>query len=1450
MKQQLKAALALALALVIVSTSMTVPAQAVADGNYPCSGGGTFTVGNGGTQVTQSSGDCSGVVTIPASVTSFASMAFMFKAAITGVVFEEGSAVTNLQTELFRSTGLTSIVLPPNLTSIGNQVFQFTKLVSITLPGKVTSTGDQAFPSSLETIVVQPRIASTFQVRTLPDDSKIQSITFQGPGTINSLPSVTRTGFNFGGWSASLGGPAVTFPHTFTAADGGALYPIMTAKVIDRINCSGGGGFEVIDGVVQPFNSCSGEITIPSNVTSISANAFYNQVITKINFPADSQVTSIGVEAFRGSQITSIDFPSSLKVIDRAAFKNSSIRHMTIPGRVEFVGEEFAPLETLVFETRIAAFLTVHQYAFSGARGLTSVTFNTPYTLTVNVTMEKPVFNFLGWSDSLDGPIRANPGTVSGTVYTRWSPKTYTATYDSNGGTPVASGSIVGGVIAFPEPPTRQGYTFAGWYNNAAGSGNAITNWMFDNNPTFYAKWIINRKVSFDSKGGSPVSDGEWIQGGSITTAPTAPTRLGYTFAGWSSTDGGPAITFPHTPGGTVDITLFARWTLNTYLANLVTLGGSAVSARSFVSFGSLPTPPDSTRPGYTFAGWSATEGGDVVTFPYSPGVLDNISLYAKWIANTYLVNLNASGGSPVSPGSFQTDGEISSSLNEPYRPGYRFAGWSATQGGEILVFPYSPGVIGNITLYAIWDANTHAVNLNANGGSSVPPVSFRTDGSISSAPPTPIRAGYTLLGWSTTDGGDVVSFPYEPGVMENIILYAKWDANTYSVTLDSKGGLAVPAVSFRTDGVIALAPAAAIRVGYTFQGWSATEGGTAVAFPYAPGVSENITLYANWTLNNYSVTYNANGGVAVPNGSFTVEHDLLLVTPIRAGYTFNGWSATDGGSLISFPYTPSVLENITLYANWTRNPYKPELLANATVSGTGFQSTNMKATFGSWSAYPDAVLSVQWYRCGKAVAADLSSLAASANCVVISGATKTTYKVVLADELKYLTVLVQAKNTIGTTFTTSKSFRAPELKAPSKVELPDVSGEGVAKQSLSVDIGTWKANPIAKTSIQWFRCEDDTKVSSSTVPKRSECVAIKGATSTRYRLVTADEGKYITAQIEAENSEGTAFTTATSVRVALTPSVIANPDIFGTAQIGKVVTASSGRWLAFPAADTSVQWFRCNKETLAGAKKFGSSSGCVAIKGATKSRYTVTAADRGKHISALVTAENKAGDETVTTDSQQVSYEPTNTTDPIISGTATVGRTLEATSGGWTGFPEETISFAWYRCSNPTVAGSESFARASGCVPIGGANDSSYTLAGADGGKHISVLVKATNSAGSNTVTARSTAEVTQEPTKTANPSISGSATVGRTLNATPGGWTAFPQERTSFTWYRCENPASAGSDSFDSSSGCVAIGGATQSRYTVKEADQGKYIAVLVRASNSAGSSSATSKSTTRVG
>jgi uncharacterized repeat protein (TIGR02543 family) len=184
---------------------------------------------------------------------------------------------------------------------------------------------------------------------------------------------------------------------------------------------------------------------------------------------------------------------------------------------------------------------------------------------------------------------------------------------------------------------------------------------------------------------------------------------------------------------------------------------------------------------------------------------------------------------------------------------------------------------------------------------------------------PTPTRAGYTFLGWSATDGGSVISLPYSPGVNQDITLYAKWSANSFTVTFNSNQGTPVSAGSFVTDATVT-APSNPTRTGYTFLGWSDTDGGNLVSFPYAPGVIENITLYAKWSINTYLVNYNSKGGTSVAAGSFVYGGQVTSAPrkPYRSGAVFIGWSATDGGSVISFPYSPGVASNVTLYAKWT----------------------------------------------------------------------------------------------------------------------------------------------------------------------------------------------------------------------------------------------------------------------------------------------------------------------------------------------------------------------------------------------------------------------------------------------------------------------------------------------------------------------------------------------------
>ncbi len=1047
------------------------------------------------------------------------------------------------------------------------------------------------------------------------------------------------------------------------------------------VYCSVSGTFTISGTTLTSSTSnCAGEITIPANVTEISSFAFNRRNVTKVTFEANSQLQVIDSYAFEFTKISSLTLPPSVSQIFSGAFGSTQLTSISIPAQVFLLfGGSFgaSPITSVVFESGSDPRYFSDE-VFNGDSQLVSMTYRGRTTLSADpFALSSVVANFLGWSETPGGAKISFPYSSGAspdiTLYANWTPKTYPANFNSTGGTPVPTGTVVGGQIQFPEPPTQPGYTFAGWSDSR--SGTPITTWLHAYGADLYALWVPGpNAVLYNSNGGSEVANGSFITGDKIAAAPPAPTRTGYSFAGWSE-----------------------------------------------------------------------TRGGYSISFPYEPGVVGDFTLYAKWTPTRNVVNFDSTGGSNVSAGSFLTDGQISYAPETPSRPGYTFAAWSTSRGGAAISFPFTPSVKTDMTIYAQWSANTNSVNFDSTGGSNVSAGSFLTDGQISDAPETPSRPGYTFAGWAEKSDGAEISFPYSPTATSDITLYAKWTPNRYVVTFNSQRGSNVLAGSFLTDGQVVEAPLAPTRPGYTFAGWSENVSGDLVSFPYSPGVIQDVTLYAKWVARTNAVNFNSEGGTNVLAGSFLTDGQVLAapLVPIRAGYSFVGWATSESGQPIAFPYAPATTHDITLYAQWFRDPYKPEKQSDATVAGTGIQNKIMTATTGSWDAFPEAAVSLQWYRCDKAVDAGLSALPSGSKCVKINGSTSPDYNVVVADAGKFLTVLVQAQNTIGTTVTTGRSFFAPKLLAPTKIQFPVVTGTAVAKKVLTASAGTWNSNPLAVTTFQWFRCEKATKASKAPVSPKSVCLVIKRATKATYKLSSADEGKFVTSQVTAVNTQGTVAVTASSPHVALTPSNTSIPLISGTPMVGKSLTANTGAWLGFPKPKTAVQWYRCAKPTAAGAKKFTGSSRCVAIKGATKKRYAVTVQDKNKYISVLVSAVNAAATVTITADSQQVAFKPTKAGNPTISGSASVDKTLTASPGRWTAFPEATTSFKWYRCTNPTAAGAEKFTSASGCVAIGGVSGSKYTVTAADQGKYISVLVKAVNSAGSASATSKSTGKV-----------------------------------------------------------------------------------------------------------
>jgi hypothetical protein len=295
----------------------------------------------------------------------------------------------------------------------------------------------------------------------------------------------------------------------------------------------------------------------------------------------------------------------------------------------------------------------------------------------------------------------------------------------------------------------------------------------------------------------------------------------------------------------------------------------------------------------------------------------------------------------------------------------------------------------------------------------------------------------------------------------------------------------------------------------------------------------------------------------------------------------------------------------------------------------------------------------------------------------------------------------------------------------------------------------------------------------------------------------------------------GTTTTGGSTPPATLVPADTVLPAVAGTAQQGHTLTASDGLWSNDPSS-YAYQWQDCFLTT------------CSDIVNATAPSYTLQSSDVGETVDVLVTASNAAGSTNATSlpTALILPLAPVNTAAPTISGTAQQGDTLTASKGSWSNSPSS-YGYQWQHCSS-----------SSSCSNISGATGSSYTLQASDVGDTIDVVVTATNIGGSRSATSAQTGSVQAPPpaapVNTAVPTIGGTAQQGDTLLASRGSWSNSPSSY-AYQWQDCS-----------SSTSCAIISGATSSSYTLQSSDVGYTIDVIVTASNTAGSGSATSAQT----
>src|SRR5262245_1418455 len=188
----------------------------------------------------------------------------------------------------------------------------------------------------------------------------------------------------------------------------------------------------------------------------------------------------------------------------------------------------------------------------------------------------------------------------------------------------------------------------------------------------------------------------------------------------------------------------------------------------------------------------------------------------------------------------------------------------------------------------------------------------------------------------------------------------------------------------------------------------------------------------------------------------------------------------------------------------------------------------------------------------------------------------------------------------------------------------------------------------------------------------------------------------------------------------------------------------------------------------------------------------------------------------------------PNNTAEPRITGSATVGSTLTASQGSWTGSPTS-FAYQWVRC--PRDGGQSNGAN---CAAIGGASTSSYVVAAADVDRRLRVRVTATNADGSGTVASNATGLIRDpgagRPVNAQPPTVAGTPAQGQTLRVQPGTWNGAQPITFTFNWLRCDT---AGNN-------CIQQPGFTDDSYVVREGDVGKTVRARVNARNSRGEGS----------
>ena len=598
------------------------------------------------------------------------------------------------------------------------------------------------------------------------------------------------------------------------------------------------------------------------------------------------------------------------------------------------------------------------------------------YTVETETIILKPAikigYDFLGWYDnaSCSGyPVThiEKGSTRNKEFWAKWEAIPYTITYHLNGGKNDADNSAnytIETKTILLKDAEKEGYTFKGWYNNAACSGSPVT--CIEKGSTgdreFWAKWeAVTYSITYHLNGGEndTGNPANYMEIETITLKPAV--KTGYDFLGWydnASYSGSPVTCIEKDSTG--NKAFWAKWKIVTYSISYNLDGGKnhVDNPANYTVETATILLKDAEKKGYTFKGWydNAACSGYPVTH-IEKGSTGNKAFWAKWEIAIYSISYNLNGGKnhADNPANYTVETETIW-LKDAEKKGYTFEEWCEPfPGGYILWNQIKKGSTGNKTFQANWKIVTYGITYHLNGGENDTdnPVNYTIETATIWLKPAE-KKGYTFKGWynnAACSGSPVTDIVRgSTGYKE---FWAKWEAVTYSITYHLNGGShsGNPASYNAEMGTITLEDAN--KANYTFKGWydNAEFTGSPVT-RIVKGSTGNKELWAKWEAISYTITYDLDGGKNHTDNpaNYTIETETITLKPaVKKEYIFKGWY--DNAEFTGSPVTcieKGSTGNKTFWAKWKINEYMVTFSVEGEHGTLTAQSDGIAATADS----------------------------------------------------------------------------------------------------------------------------------------------------------------------------------------------------------------------------------------------------------------------------------------------------------------------------------------------------------------------------------------------------------------------------------------------------------------------------------------------------------------------